>query len=255
MSLLFRCLVKSDGSHLGLGRGLTVAVIEEAIQVELVHLYTVIAGTVNLGHGQAVEDVLVDHCHEVAIPVVTLRALSGLLVFGNHKVTLVVVELQAHKVVPARDDHAGAVTRGMECGTRVGNAVHLILDGVTVLVLGHCIDRLSHVERVLVLIIEQVAIDVIELDVRGLELSAVAVLVDEIHGVGLRHVRARHLVQRRFPSERHIVVMVAGAVIRIGCVANECCHSIQGNPVDTNLGGIGRVIDSIVSRPSRIIGT
>ena len=247
--LIGSCLVEGDGSHLGLGSGVTLSVRQEAVQVELVHLRQrsggislVIAG--DFGNGQTVVDVLVNHCQEVAVEVHTIALKVGV------KVTLVVVELQTDEVVPTGDDHAGLVARCMESGALLSHTINLIFKGVAVLVLRHFINHLGNDEGVVAVVTRQfVAVDVIELNALGLEQAAVAILIDEIDGVNLGHGVARHLVKRGNPSQGDIIVQVVGAMIGSLSIANKCCGSIQGNPVDTYLGSIFLVILGKICRP------
>ena len=244
MNLIGCCLIEGDGSHLGLGNVLIVLAILEAIQVELVHRsLAIIAG--DLRNRQAIVNVLVNHREEVAVVVVT-HSLAG-----DNEVALVVVELEADKVIPTRDDHAGAVARCMESRTLLSYAFNLIFEGVAVLVLWHFINHLSNNEGVVTVVTRQfVAVDVIELNALGLEQAAVAVLIDEIDGINLGHLAARHLVKRGNPSQCDIKVQVVG-VVRVSRLRSL---GIQGNPVDTDLGCISGIVVGVVSAPHIIIG-
>ena len=190
-----------------------------AVEVELVH------AACHLGQVQAVEHVVI-YVQEVAVPV-------RLVVAIDDEVALVVVELQDQEVVPTRDGHAVHVTPGDEGGMLgvVGGTHDDVVDGVAVLKLLNIVNEGGQTS---------LTIGVgVTLDNEFLPLAVLVIVIDS---VGLRHVVARHLVQRRYPGQGHLVV----AVTRLVVIGHGVGLGMQGDSVDTHLGGILGIVLCIV---------
>ena len=71
-------------------------------------------------------------------------------------------------------------------------------------------------------------------------------IVKAVDGVSLRHSSTRHLVQRRYPLERHHIVQIVFRMIGIDIIADKGGCGTQGNFVNTHLGSILGIVLSIV---------
>ena len=215
MHLGRRRVVELEGSDLGGGTS-HVTLVLGAIEVEQVHAIA------HLANGQAIVDILVLHNQEVAVPVGHI---------SYHEVTLVVVECQADEVFPSRDNHSGDVTLGNKLWMIVviGRSRDYIVDFIAVLPLGNVVNEGGHAG---------LAIGVgVTFDHEILPLT---ILIIIIYSEYLGHVvlRVRHLVQRGYPSQCNLIVLV----VRFMALGNSLGHSIQINLVETHLGSIILVI-------------